>query len=617
MSDPGQAVQPGRRGRVRAGEEEIVDQPATPRAPRSSGLWLLADAAMVSPLAGIAEVLLLFLLSPDRPLTMGGFWATFGALLPQLLVAFVLLGPALAMLGSVLSVSRTTRRGISPRYILRFALLDAILLALAGTRQWFAVGHLLPGRAQLALALAVTSLGAVCAVLLVLFLADLRRDDRTRIPWLVALAFGLAIALTVSAQIRRVRFAGPPEPAPLPGFHAECRVLLIEMPGIDPRDLRYYLSTGVLPSVEELAGSGVIVPVARGDTVDPVSLHATLITGRPTPAHGVFGAVRYQPASDRRSFAILPRGLFLRPLLHTRLWRRIPVDHRSLRAPSLARITAALGVRETEIGDPLAGPEAGGDQRSIPALRLLPGARIRPPWLGETISCPDPGDLSGVLFDQESLPISRVRRYASLARRALGADLCALSLAQRALSEESTGWIHVRVSGYDEMAYQFVGFRPGRTARAVSQREVAALSHTLPRYLRLLEPAFASLLDTAHHGGEPMLIAFVSPLGVAPRSDAGRLLEALIGAEGPTGTHAGSHPGVLIIDRAGVKQGERIEQPVRLESVLPTLLWACGLPTAEDMGPVARHLFGKSFIESRPGYTVPSFQPAPTTSERR
>ena len=89
-------------------------------------LWLFGDASVAALLAGPAETLLLFLLSPESPLTLGGFGSTLWALMPQIVALYVLLGPALVMLGMALRVGKTTRRGLSVRFVLRFAPLEKL-----------------------------------------------------------------------------------------------------------------------------------------------------------------------------------------------------------------------------------------------------------------------------------------------------------------------------------------------------------------------------------------------------------------------------------------------------------------------------------------------------------
>ncbi|MDQ7006795.1 MAG: alkaline phosphatase family protein [Acidobacteriota bacterium] len=539
-------------------------------------VWLLADAAVAAWFAGAIEVLLLFILSPDRPLTGGGFLAAAFALLPQILVVFVLTGPALVLVGLFLSFGRSTRAGLSTRYILRIALLDAVLLLLAAWRQWLALGEVLPGRAQVALGLTLALLGAAAVLLALLVLVDLRVPGGVTAPWVVAVALGLCIGLAVAAQIRRVRHPGRPPVEARETLHPRNRVLLVEIPALGPEDLSRYLQAGLAPSLERLAADHPLRPVEPGPLPDPIALHATLITGQPPRRHGIFGAVRYQPANDSRSFAVFPRGLFLRPLVHTRLWRRLPVSVAALRAHGWPEILAAAGLEGLLVGDPLGWPG------QVPAQALGPGTRVG--WGRDGVVCPDPGEMVGLLFDEGAEPRQRLEQQADRARQALAADLCALEIGKRVLAD--TGWamVHLRLAGYESLAFQLGGYRAESPAFGVGSDEISVYGKALARYFRLLEPGFRRLLAEVRSSDRPFVVALVSPVGLVPRYDLGRVAGILAGFEGPTATHAGGPPGVLLLAGTGdpVRGGG---DPASVASVLPALLEAIGLPA--DGAPAA------------------------------
>ena len=164
--------------------------------------------------------------------------------------------------------------------------------------------------------------------------------------------------------------------------------------------------------------------------------------------------------------------------------------------------------------------------------------------------------------------------------------------------------MHVRLGGHYRVAYHFAGWRADRPARGVADREIRAYGLVLARYVRELDPELGTLFEAA---GVDALIALASPHGIRAREDAERLLAELIGRTAPTGTHAGPPPGVLVLAGPGVRQGERIARPMRLESLLPTTLWALGLPVAADMGGEARVLFEDEFVRDNPVIGLPSY----------
>ncbi|MDH3283590.1 MAG: alkaline phosphatase family protein [Acidobacteriota bacterium] len=598
------------------------------RSPVASGwrsaAWLVVDAGLAALFAGPTEALLLFLVSPDRPLTLRDFFATLVALLPQILVVFVLLGPAAVLTAIALSVGRTTARGPSARHVLRFALLDAVLLAVAALVQWRTLGPQIPDPGRTALGLTTSTLIVTAVVLAVLAVRDARSPTRPLVPWLAAVAVGLAVALSIAGELRRTRFTTP-RAVELPGFVASRSVLLLEVPGLDREVLDRAIVRGEVPALAALASRGFVAPVDAAPADDTLAAHASLITGRGPEHHGVLDSRRYRPRGDRRSFAVLPRGLFLRTLVRTPAWTTIPVDHRSMRCVGLPEIVQALGVGRVDIveaadsgtpaagtrpqrgmamiSDPLGWAPAAAGQWFVPREALGPGRRVSPASSPRELSCPDPGDVSNRFFDPPAAGLSETARFAARVRRALSADRCALMLGERAL-DDGYRIVHVRLDGHGEIAPWFSGFRGDDPARGVSNREMDAYGKALQRYLRELDPHIGGLLSKA----EPeRLVVVVSPHGVSTRQDLGRLLGQVIGLDEPTGALDGSPPGVVVLGGSGVRKGSADERPIRLTSILPTVLWILDLPVAADMGGVAREPFEERFISTHPAVTVPSY----------
>lgn len=566
-------------------------------------LWLLADAAIVAAIAWPAAALLLFLVNPELPFTPAGFLATMLAILPQALLVFVVAGPLLVLLGMALSVGRTTRRGISARYLLRFALLDLILLLLASYDQWRVTATLLPEPARAALAVTVGTFSVAGLVALALIVVDARRPGAVRPSWLAALALGTIVSLALAGDLRRVRI---PRAVPLEirGFAVQRPVLLFEVPGMSLAELEGLAQRGATPSLESLFRSGVVLAVEPTSVPDPLSQHASLVTGRRPEEHRILGSVRFRPrGSDRLSFGILPRGLLFWPSLALGLWEQEPVTHDSLRALPLAGIARGLGLAVAIVGDPLGTPPPNEFSVLVPRAALRRGARID---LGDAggVTCEELAPLGERFFDPPAAELPTTARFELEVREALEADRCALEAGRLAASTRRFAIVHVRLGGLDRVLRQFAGWRPEAPARGAAERELEAYGRVVARYARELDPAGGAL---ASAGPEDALVALVSPYGYHPRDDLGRLLEALGGVTGATATIRGAPPGALLLAGEGVAAGERGAFTTPLVSVLPTLLWGAGLPAAADMGPVAFEAFTPEFVAAHPLVTVPSY----------
>ncbi len=412
-----------------------------------------------------------------------------------------------------------------------------------------------------------------------LVLVSLRRPGWSAGPWGLAVGLGLLVSLGAAAEIRRVK---QPEivPLSLPGIAPTTPILLLEIPGLSPTDFDETVARGLSPGLERLSREGRRISLVAGPLADGIALHASLMTGQSVAEHGLFGAVRYRALGDRRSFAVLPRGLFLRPLLETVLWGRIPVGHEALRAPALPQIAEGLALPSAFIGDPLHWEARPPSQLRIAAESLQPGARVDVGDGGAPLSCADPGDVASWLFDTRIEVEENVPRLARLSREALSRDLCALELGRRVLATGRFPIVAVRLGGHYDIAYEFAGYREGRRARGVSEAESAAFGRVLMRYHRELAPGISALLEASP---EPRLVALVSPHGIKSRHELRRLAGALWGRSMPTGTQPGPPRGLLLLAGPPIREGGRVPGVLRLERVLSTLFAAAGLPVAEDM----------------------------------
>jgi hypothetical protein len=280
---------------------------------------------------------------------------------------------------------------------------------------------------------------------------------------------------------------------------------------------------------------------------------------------------------------------------------------------ALPRIADSLGLSVAWIGDPLGWPEEGGDW-ILPRDAFQAGASLPVPGSVAGLRCIDAAERAESLFDPPAGDLPQTERLAELVRQALVTDRCALMGARRALAEERFDIVYLRLQGYYDVAYQFAGWRASSPARSAAEREIEAYGRTLVRYAREIGSPLGQVLA---EGRERGMVALVSPHGIRSRHDASQLVDALLGRMGPTGTHAGPPPGLLLLSAEGVRPDRR-RRPAPLVSVLPTLLWASGLPPSEQMGSIVFDLFDPSFTGSTPVVSVPTYaRTPPGDGERR
>ncbi|MFN7966413.1 MAG: alkaline phosphatase family protein [Acidobacteriota bacterium] len=564
--------------------------------------WLVVDAALAAIWAGLALTLLLFLINPEPPLTLGGFVHTLIALGPAIMVMFVLLGPGLVLIAVSLRVGHTTGHGLRLRYVVRFALLDALLLGVAAGLEMQEVGSLLPRVSQLALALLIATCGLTAIAFLVLMLVDLEHPGRIGAPVVATIGLAVTITFGVIADLRRVRPSFE-RPASLSDFVPEGPALVIEIAGLDLPTVREASERGLTPALESLLARGASATVDPGPLAAPLVVHTSLLTGRTPPEHGVLGEARHRPRGGNVSFALLPRGLFLRKLMFDPLWETIPNDRDAVRTVALPGIARALGLRSAMIGDPLRWPSSQAQVAFDDKALQSPREVTLPSPLG-SVACPEPTTVGDRFFSATADELPSRAEANRLVKQALGQDLCTLSVAQRIAAAGRVDLLWVRLSGYPRLAQQFAGLQEGKTARAVSDRELDAYGRTLIRVLRELDTPLGQLIDTLGPRARVMLI---SPQGLVPRHDTRRLWEALIGAETPSASWEGPQLGMVIFGGEGVSPGRSWAEPIPVTSLLPTLLWSQGLPAAENMGPLVPRAFTPDFLLRRPVVAVPSF----------
>jgi hypothetical protein len=527
--------------------------------------WLLPLAPAL--LGGFHLAGLLLFLNPRLPLA-------FGTLARAALVYAALLAPPSILVH--LALARASRRPV--RRILPWTLTAVALAGALG--DWVHASYFsfyLP--AGINNQLIKTALWLTGGALLVFYTALLHSIHRRRYGPRSQLFLVLVALGTVYAMFdRRTNFRPPPATLAGPVAAAGERaphLAVVALPSATLDALLPLAEQGKLPFFQGLIESGARARLATLAPNRPLALWATLATGKLPPRHG---------------------------LEAERLW-----EVSWLPGAPLRLLPLAVGFEHWGL--------PGGEPRS--ARRA--DREARPLWttlaaLGRTSAAPGfPAVLDGAadgaaLEPAAASPAERelaALGYGDLAR-ALGADRARLGAARRRLADEpELAALFLRLDGLESAslacfggfaAAEFEGERAGRVRRAAD---------ALATYYGGLDGELAELWAALP---EPRLLVVVSPWGVRAPAGVGRILLALSNRPRLRGRLAGAPDGLFLARGEGIRPGVQVPA-AELADVVPTLLYALGLPIARDLdGKVLAATFEPALLQRRSLTFVPSYE---------
>lgn len=575
--------------------------PGEPPAP-SPPVWRARlRALLLNSLPGLAAGAqltgLLFFLNPRIPFSVG-----------PLVRGILLLGGLGGLASSIILSFFTWRQpGTAGRW-LAWALTIVLGVAAAGDgfhASLFAF-YLPPGINVRLLKVAVwLSLGSLfcfyTALLHTLHRRPYRRRSRLAL-WLVAL---LSVFVLIE---RRESFVPEARPATQPStFEREPRPTLFVV-GLEGATLDAILplaSQGQVPFLARLIEEGAYARVKTfGPLVDD-ALWTTIATGKYPYKHGILGPSVYSAAwvADRAVLRLLPFGLDF-PNLRRLGWERRPTTALLRDAMAGWQVVTRFGEPAGLIGWPATSQADEGlgfafSDRYFHNDYSLGTAR--PPELAER------GILFRLAVDELDTavvePFGQEVPHAIL--RALAEDLWRESLTTFLLGQERpVRASFVMLPGLGEIsrryfggfsAVQFDGIRDPRSLESATW---------VTAYYRHLDGFLASLWGRVNG---PKMMVVVSANGTAAPAGA-RKLWAQLTRQTLSGTFTGTPDGVLILRGRGFAPGAFIEGAT-LVDVLPTLLYALGLPIAQDLdGRVLTSAFEPGHLARYPLTFVPSYE---------
>ena len=440
------------------------------------------------------------------------------------------------------------------------------------------------------------------------YTALLHTLHRRRYGWKSRYGYVLLAVLSVFAMIER-REAFHARPAPV------HRAAVVE-PGPRPVLFVVGLDSATLDALLPLAGQGRLPFLAtvlqqgaygRLESLRPAwreGAWITLATGRHPFRHGVTGGKVYDarwvsPSGPPAELRLLPVGIRFRE------WGVLGAEARTpqafpRKALALWEILPRLGLSAGSVGWPASWPASRETVFTLPERFFTLGGEGTEAWPEDLrerarIFRPRPAELDPAL--RARLGPDPPERLAEI----LAADVWRQSLALSLFDQHSgTGALFVVLPGLREVSretfggFQAVQFEGEQSAVA----RVAA--ERLATYYALLD-GFLGELWLRVDG--PRLLAVVSAYGTESRRDLLRRERTTIG-----GSFAGGPDGVLLLYGQGIQPGALLTG-ARLVDVAPTLLYALGLPVAQDLdGQVLRAAFDKRFLAAHPLTILPSYE---------
>jgi hypothetical protein len=420
----------------------------------------------------------------------------------------------------------------------------------------------------------------------------------------------LAVALASMFVLveRREAFVPEPRPATQPStFEREARpaVIVVGLDGATLDALLPLASQGQVPFFASLIEEGAYARLATLGPLTGNALWTTLATGKYPFKHGLLGPSVYSGTllAERSVLRLLPFGLDF-PNLERVGWARRPVSVRDRDATAGWQVLARFGEPTGLIGWPAtAGADANlafsfSDRYFSSELSL---GSARPPELAER----------GILFRLavDELDPDLVQPFGQEVPhpilRALAADLWRESLAVFLIDQERpTRASFLMLPGLRAISREYFGGFSAVQFDGIRDPESQTAASYVTAYYRYLDSLLASLWQRVRG---PKTLVIVSAHGTAAPSGARKLWRQVTGRR-LGGTFSGRPDGVLILHGRAFEPGAFIESAA-LVDVLPTLLYAQGLPIAQDLdGHVLTGAFRPEVLSRYPLTFVPSYE---------
>ena len=445
------------------------------------------------------------------------------------------------------------------------------------------------------------------AALIAFYTALLHTLHRRRYGRRSRALLGLLVVASLYVMIeRREAFHPSAGGGPLPSSVAWARGARLYVVGLDAATLEAVLplaEQGRLPFFAEMLREG---SYARLRTLTPVRrdpLWNSVATGKFPFKHGVVGPRVFAAPFLRRGaeLRLLPAGLGFRS------WGLLgassrPSRHDDRQALPLWEILTRLEVPTLVVGWPQAAPFAAGPALAVSDSFFGPGRGPTSP--ADLARRADLFRVGAAEIDPTLLEDLSGQARATLVA-ALERDLWRETLAFYLLDAEEPRATFLLLPGLADVSRRYFGGYVRHDLEGVGGAPYALASAVLIDYYRHLDGYLAQLWQRDEGA---RLLAVVSAYGAASPPGWRRLFAEGTGGEVAAGDLGGASDGALFLRGAGVRAGGFVAQG-GIEDVMPTLLYALGLPVARDLdGRVLTGVFDQPHLARTSLTFVPSYE---------
>ncbi len=434
-----------------------------------------------------------------------------------------------------------------------------------------------------------------------------RRPYGRRSRWLY---LGLAAASIYVQLERREAFRAAPVPTPAPARAEASRSLRLCVVGVETATLDAILplaEQGELPYLASLLQRGAYARLTSLTPTRRPALWTTLASGKYPYKHGIVDPQAF-PAGFLGGDAVLkllPRGFAFRS------WgvpggRPQRVDSRARESLALWEILARLDIAAGMVGWPLTSP---------PPRELTFALSDR--FFGPTRPGPaagDPEELAerALLFrvEPEDLDSGLRARFGKppaegvlrpLANDAWRETLTLFLLEQR----KDVEVLFLALPGLSSISRKYYGGYQAAQLAARPDKRVLTAARAVAAYYSHLDDVLSRL---TRHGEGFELLAVVSAYGVEGSRGWRALGQNLRRRPSLEGHFDRGPDGLLLLAGRGVREGHFVGQ-ANIVDVVPTLLYALGMPVAGDMdGRVLTGAFAPEFLAAHPLGFLPSYE---------